>query len=192
MGAGRPARGFAWREPQHPRICLSYASAAFVIQDEPGSRNLAGVSSCGTRPAASPCVLNDERHSTGRVATVEIEVSVGGWEHQCCGAAISRRDRVTWQIFRYGDELIETHHELELDTVSLSGRVLDIRARFEGDEAIEIDRLPSGSALTGNDEHDDGALVAAWTEAPLERSSEDFLVRLEVADGTALPAPRPG
>jgi len=122
-----------------------------------------------------------------RVTNMQIEVSVGGWEHECCGAAISRTDIVTWQVFRHRGELIETHHGLELATVTISGFVVDVRARFNDNEVIEIDRLPSAAALSGNDEHDDGVLVTAWTEIALERRTEEFLVRLEVADDTVLP-----
>ncbi|MEZ0163555.1 DUF6578 domain-containing protein [Kineococcus sp. LSe6-4] len=61
---------------------------------------------------------------------MEVIVEVGGWEHECCGAAVERGDVVTFTCFRHlGPDgrvrLIESHHDLGADE-RVHGRVLDV------------------------------------------------------------------
>ena len=98
---------------------------------------------------------------------MDVVVAVGGWEHACCGPAIERNELVDLGCVRVpapiGEvELSETHHDVEPD-VRVQGRVRDIHVVRLGQPAQPVLRVPSGSALRGYDEEDDGHLEDPWT-----------------------------
>ncbi|WP_412162905.1 hypothetical protein [Curtobacterium flaccumfaciens] len=96
-----------------------------------------------------------------------VVVEIGGWEHECCGPAVEIGDVVEYWVVsadgarRFG----EVRHD-SARTQSIRGRVVELYAvGREGRVAIE--RVPSGSALCGSDEDDDGHLEARWTGQPV-------------------------
>lgn len=109
-----------------------------------------------------------------------IQVEVGGWEHSCCGSELARGDVVSWTCIRTKDSrLVETHHDLEgLAIERVEGVVEDIHVRLPKGELWPIRRLPSGAALRGFDDDDDGLLVSPSGGELYEAPSEDFVVTL--------------
>ena len=110
---------------------------------------------------------------------VDVEVEVGGWEHECCGKAIERDQLVDLGITRTttadGQErLVQTNHHLET-AQWVHGRVREIQVLRAGQPTRPIHRLPSGEALRGLDPDDDGHLETFRTAKPLPRSNT-FLV----------------
>jgi hypothetical protein len=116
------------------------------------------------------------------VAAVDVVVEVGDWEHECCGEAIERNELVNFQCIRYeGSDgrvrLIETHHGLDVPAeVRVQGRVVEIEVLDDAGIAHPIHRVPSGAALRGFDDGDDGHLAAPWTGEVITSTSRDFLV----------------
>lgn len=119
-------------------------------------------------------------------ARVETTVEIGGWEHECCGPAIERNEVVEFSCFTVsggGDSatrLIETHHDLDAthDHVVVRGRVVDISVLHTDGSTELLARLPSGRALRGFDEHDDGHLETAWTGESVTADSDTFLITI--------------
>lgn len=110
---------------------------------------------------------------------MDVVVEVGGWEHACCGPAIERDQLVDLGCVRVvapGGEvdLIETYHDVEPET-RVQGRVSDIHVVRLGQPAQPVLRLPSGRALRGDDDEDDGHLEDPWT-GELLPCGGDFLV----------------
>ena len=114
---------------------------------------------------------------------VDVVVEVGGWEHACCGPAIERNELVDLGCLRVlapdGEvNLSETHHELEPD-VRVQGRVRDIHVARPGGPSQPVLRLPSGEALRGYDDEDDGHLEDPWT-GELLPDGADFVLIVDV------------
>lgn len=115
---------------------------------------------------------------------MERVVEIGGWEHECCGRAYERGDRVELDCIRSqgaGDiaQLVESHH-ITRTTTKVRGRVTAISIVHADGSESPILRLPSGTALCGFDDDDDGHLEDPWTSAPVENDSSEF--RLTVVD----------
>lgn len=119
---------------------------------------------------------------------MDVVVEVGGWEHDCCGAAIERSQLVDFRCIRYTGEdgrsrLAESHHgglDVRAD-VRVRGRVTEIEVVLDGGTAQPVHRIPSGAALRGFDEDDDGHLRAPWTGEPIESEGSEFLVTVRTA-----------
>ena len=111
-------------------------------------------------------------------------VEIGGWEHECCGPAFERNEVVELRCLSTsgGSEgaarLIESHHDLDAtaDQVVVRGRVVDISILHADGLTELLARLPSGRALRGFDEHDDGHLETAWTGEAVTPDSDTFLI----------------
>jgi hypothetical protein len=114
---------------------------------------------------------------------VETVVEVGDWEHECCGPAYERDSLVELSclvvpgsggVVRY----LETHHgpSGEVEPVEVRGRVADVHIVHTDGSTEQIQRLPSGRALRGFDDRDDGHLERAWTGEPVANDSYQFLV----------------
>jgi hypothetical protein len=114
---------------------------------------------------------------------VDVVVEVGDWEHECCGAAIERNQLVDFQCFREEGpdgrvRLTETHHG-GLDVAAgerVRGRVIELQVLQVGGTALPILRVPSGNALLGFDDGDDGHLEDPWTGDVVAWESRHFLV----------------
>jgi hypothetical protein len=119
---------------------------------------------------------------------VDVVVEVGGWEHDCCGEAIERNQLVDLSCIRYPGEngqlrLIESHHgglDVRADE-RVRGRVTEIQVIQDGGAALPILRIPSGAALRGFDEDDDGRLEDLWTGDVIEARSDGFLVTVRTS-----------
>lgn len=110
----------------------------------------------------------------------EIEVEVGGWEHDCCGPAYERDARASFTAYGEGSRYSESrHHEDDTDIVELRGRVADLFVVAEDGTRVPVQRIPSGSAICGFDDHDDGHLEAPWTGEPVDVDSGWFVVVLD-------------
>jgi hypothetical protein len=111
-------------------------------------------------------------------------VEVGDWEHECCGPAYERDAVVEIGCVvvpgRGGatTRYVESHHDLSSgsDTTSVRGRVVDICIQHPDGSTEQIARLPSGRALRGFDDEDDGHLERPWTGEPVSYDSNTFLV----------------
>ncbi|SFP30813.1 hypothetical protein SAMN05660464_2706 [Geodermatophilus dictyosporus] len=113
---------------------------------------------------------------------VDVVVEVGGWEHECCGPAIERHQVVDLHCTRWtGPDgrvlLVETHHHLEPEE-RVRGRVTGIEVTREVSDTQPVLRVPSGPALRGMDQHDDGHLEDPWTGDVVEWDGGDFLVTI--------------
>jgi hypothetical protein len=119
---------------------------------------------------------------------VDVVVEVGGWEHDCCGEAIERNQLVELSCIRYAGEdghmrLIESHHgglDVRADE-RIRGRVTEIQVMQDGGAAQPILRVPSGAALRGFDDDDDGHLEDPWTGDVIKAGSDGFLVTVRTA-----------
>ena len=111
---------------------------------------------------------------------MKVTVEIGDWEHECCGGAIERIDIVDLGCSRFQDaggqvRLIETHHDSRTET-HIRGRVVDIPVLAHGGSTTPILRLPSGAALRGFEDEDDGHLESPWTGELVEEESNHFLI----------------
>jgi hypothetical protein len=119
---------------------------------------------------------------------VDVVVEVGGWEHECCGAAIERNQLVDLHCIRYEGpdgpvRLIESHHG-GLDVPAderVRGRVTEIRAVHDGGATQPILRVPSGQALRGCHDDDDGHLEDPWTGEVVTSAGPEFLVTVRTS-----------
>lgn len=143
---------------------------------------------CSKRcPRARTLTTDDVKRRAGAraasVGCVRLEVVVGSWEHGCCGPEFLRYQQVRWTCVTDADgRLYETHHDLEgLKITDVAGTVVNLELALPDGTRAEIERVPSGRALSGNDPHDDGEVVAAYTEEVLDASTEEFIVTVELA-----------
>ena len=111
-------------------------------------------------------------------------VEVGDWEHECCGPPYER-DTVVEVVCRIvsgrdhaATRYLESHHDLttQHDVIRVRGRVVDICIQHLDGSTEQIERLPSGRALRGFDEGDDGHLDHPWTREPVAYDSNTFFV----------------
>ena len=112
-----------------------------------------------------------------------VRVEVGDWEHECCGSAIERDDVVDLGCLRRRDadgrvRLIETHHDSPIET-RVRGRVVDILVLAEDGSSTPILRVPSGAALRGFDDEDDGHLETPWSGELVDERNKRFLVTVK-------------
>ena len=119
---------------------------------------------------------------------VDVVVEVGGWEHECCGGSIERNQLVDFRCIRYKGpdgqmRLAESHHgglDVSADQ-RVRGRVTEIQVVHEGGATQAILRLPSGQALGGFDDDDDGHLEDPWTGDVVTSDSLEFLVTVRTS-----------
>jgi hypothetical protein len=114
---------------------------------------------------------------------VNILVEVGGWEHECCGAALERRSKVTLKCISSdegsdGGRLLYSAHGIKTPAYRCTGYVLDLWLLDEAGHRQPIQRVPSGPALRGFDESDDGAVRSEPTGEIITPHSGRFLVEL--------------
>jgi hypothetical protein len=115
---------------------------------------------------------------------MRIVVEVGDWEHECCGPAYERDSVVELTCLVVSGQAepptryVESHHDLTArpTTARVRGRVADICIEHVDGSTELIERLPSGRALRGLDEDDDGHLEHPWTGEPVTNSSNRFFV----------------
>ncbi len=117
---------------------------------------------------------------------MDVVVEVGGWEHECCGPAIERNQVVVLHCIRWTGpdgqvRLIEHHHHIDPEE-RVQGWVTDIRVVQDGGATRPILRVPSGQALRGFDDDDDGHLEDPWTGDVVPRGSGDSLVTVRRSD----------
>ena len=111
-------------------------------------------------------------------------VEVGDWEHECCGPSYERETLVEAMCLvvsrRDGaaTRYVESHHDLttQHNTIRIRGRVVDICIQRLDGSIEQIKRLPSGRALRGFDDDDDGHLEQVSTGEPVTYDSNTFLV----------------
>ncbi len=114
---------------------------------------------------------------------MDVVVEVGDWEHECCGEAIERNQLVDFQCIRSTGpdgqmRLVESHHgglSVAADE-RIHGRVIEVQVVQEDGSAQPILRVPSGPALGGYDDGDDGHLEDPWTGEVITSGSREFLV----------------
>ena len=113
---------------------------------------------------------------------MDVVVEVGDWEHECCGEAIERNQLVDFRCIRSegpnGEaRLLETHHGLDVPAdARVLGRVVSLEVLDAAGITQPILRVPSGVALRGFDEHDDGHLEDPWTGEPVTVDSDRYLL----------------
>lgn len=114
---------------------------------------------------------------------VDVQVQVGGWEHECCGDAIERGQVVDLDCQRImGDDGL-----MHLSAGRHSPAERRVRGRVRAVEVVRPEaasqpvlRVPSGLALRGFDPDDDGHLQNPWTGQAVE-PGEVFLVTVRPA-----------
>lgn len=114
-------------------------------------------------------------------------VEVSDWEHECCGPAYERDSSVavTCLVVAGPDpattRYLASHHSLATShrTVEVRGRVADVRIVHPDGSSEAIRRLPSGRALRGFDDEDDGHLEQPWTGEPVTSDSDRYLLTVE-------------
>lgn len=112
-------------------------------------------------------------------------IEIGEWEHECCGVAYERDSIMNISCLKLGldpssNRLMESHHEYpgSPKTVAYRGRVADISILHADGSVEQIHRLPSGRALRGSDDDDDGHLEQPWNGEPVIADSHRFLLTL--------------
>ena len=118
------------------------------------------------------------------MAAVDIVVEVGDWEHECCGPTYQRDTVVDLTCLVVPGQghattrYVESHHGLTTrhETVRLRGRLSDLFIEHPDGSREQIARLPSGRALRGFDDGDDGHLERPWTGEPVVNDSNRFLL----------------
>ncbi|MBT1672494.1 hypothetical protein [Curtobacterium flaccumfaciens] len=111
-----------------------------------------------------------------------VVVEIGGWEHQCCGPAVEIGDVVEYGVVPTdGARRFEEVRHDTVRTQTIRGRVVELYA-VGVDGRVAVERIPSGSALCGSDEDDDGHLEARWTGQPIAvewAADEEFEVVID-------------
>jgi hypothetical protein len=117
---------------------------------------------------------------------MQIVVQVGDWEHECCGPTYERDAVVELTCLQVAGPVgvtrsVESHHDLATrpDTILVRGRVADLSIEHLDGSTEPIERLPSGRALRGFDELDDGRLEQPWTGEPVSNDSNRFLLTID-------------
>ncbi len=116
---------------------------------------------------------------------MQIVVEVGDWDHECCGPSYERDSVVDIDCLvvsrpdaaaRY----VESHHDRTTGqgVRKVRGRVTDLRIVHPDGSTESIERLPSGRALRGFDDADDGHLEQPWTGEPVLKDSSQFLLTI--------------
>ncbi|WP_420367329.1 hypothetical protein [Curtobacterium sp. L1-20] len=97
-----------------------------------------------------------------------VVVVVGGWEHMCCGLPVEVGDVVEYGVVSAdGARRFEEIRHDTVPTQTIRGRVVELYA-VGPDGRVAVERVPSGPALRGFDDDDDGHLEARWTGQPVE------------------------
>lgn len=117
---------------------------------------------------------------------VRVVVEVGAREHECCGPAYERGGvvEVTCLVVRgpdgSPDRHVVTHHDLTPDreVVTIRGRIADVCVEHPDGVVEEVQRLPSGRALRGFDDEDDGHLEQPWTGDLVVPDSDRYLLTI--------------
>jgi len=117
---------------------------------------------------------------------MHIVVEVGDWEHECCGPAYERDSMVELTCLVVpgpddaGVRYVESHHELTTrhNTVEVRGRMADLWIEHLDGSTESILRLPSGRALRGFDDDDDGHLEQPWTGEPVTNDSNRYFLTI--------------
>lgn len=117
---------------------------------------------------------------------MRIVVEVGDWEHECCGPSYERDSIVGIDcLVASGPDTaaaryVESHHDFTTGqgVKKVRGRIADLRIVHLDGSTESIERLPSGSALRGFDDADDGHLEQPWTGEPVTRDSNQFLLTI--------------
>lgn len=114
---------------------------------------------------------------------MQTEVEIDNWEHGCCGPAyeLDTVVELTCRIIPARDgstRYVESHHDLSTEhaTTTIRGRVADIAIKHLDGSTDQLGRLPSGTALNGSDDSDDGQLEQPWTGEPVINDSNDFRI----------------
>lgn len=119
---------------------------------------------------------------------MDVVVEVGDWEHECCGEAIERNQPVDFRCIRYTGpdgqmRLVASHHgglSVAADE-RVRGRVVETHVVQEDGTAQPVLRVPSGPALRGFDDGDDGHLEDPWTGDVIPSGSRNFLVTVRTS-----------
>ncbi|WP_108251641.1 hypothetical protein [Planctomonas deserti] len=112
-----------------------------------------------------------------------VEVTVGGWEHECCGSEVVRGLLVDWTCRDADGTLEETHHDLGgSHQSSVSGVVTDVFALTPDGDRVRVSRIPAGAALCGNDPDDAGDVEDLDTGVSVQPVPEWFLVHVAAQD----------
>lgn len=120
------------------------------------------------------------------ILTMQTMVEVGDWEHECCGPSYERDTVIEFTCLVVSGQddaatrYVESHHDLtsQHDTIRLRGRVVDICIQRPDGSSEQIERLPSGRALRGFDDDDDGHLKQPWTGESVTNDSNRYLVTI--------------
>ncbi|GAA1432298.1 hypothetical protein GCM10009616_21450 [Microlunatus lacustris] len=91
---------------------------------------------------------------------MRVVVEVGGWEHECCGPAYEREQVVA------------------LTCLVVPGRVAEVGVEHRDGTVEDVQRLPSGRALRGFDDEDDGHLEQPWTGDPVVPDADRYLITI--------------
>lgn len=103
-------------------------------------------------------------------------IEIDRWSHDCCGEELSQGMRVTlncrlpvgYDLLRSVD-LVADSHSGNLPFISCTGDVVQITMTDDHGTPQPIQRLPSGRALRGFDDLDDGAIQSADTGNLVDR-----------------------
>lgn len=92
-----------------------------------------------------------------------VVVVLGGWEHQCCGEVVEVGEFVEYGVVSTdGARRFEEVHHVTVPTATVRGRVIELFA-LGSDGRTPIARIPTGRALRGFDDDDDGHLESPWS-----------------------------
>jgi hypothetical protein len=128
---------------------------------------------------------------------MQIRVDLGGWEHDCCGDAYEINDVVTKDLYlpfsgtlSGGADYMESHHQHLSGGVSVTGRVVGIEVAGPDGQYVAVTRLPSGADLNDLNEDGSDAVVELATGNVLDIEPDEYIVILDVAEGSEFPIER--
>lgn len=109
-----------------------------------------------------------------------MEILLEGWEHECCGAEITRGQRVQWICIVHTDgQLYETHHELQgLRTTAVDGVVANVELVQTDGKKVAITHIPSGESLRSDDDRE-RVVTALKTGEELDASTLKFVATVQ-------------
>ena len=115
---------------------------------------------------------------------MDVVVQVGGWEHECCGEAIERNQLIDLSCVRRTakdgqSRLVWASHDTPGEE-QIQGWVTELHVMLDGGAAQPILRVPSGQALCGFDDEDDGHLEGPWTGEVITSRTGQFLVTVRM------------